>query len=85
LFVAALFIRVGGLKEFFRCLLMRIRRVKSRKRYLGGKKVYVCERLRVEIPSRFKRVVKPFLGQDLEMNVESRGDQVTITLRRKSS
>ena len=65
--------------------LMRIRRVKSRKRYLGGKKVYVCERLRVEIPSRFKRVVEPFLGHDLEMEVESRQDRLIITLLRKSS
>ena len=64
---------------------MRIRRVKSRKRYLGGKKVYEYERLRVEIPSRFKRVVEPFLGQDLEMDVGYREDRVIITLRRKPS
>ena len=66
-------------------LLMRIRRVKSRKRYLVGKKVYVCERLKVEIPSRFKGVVEPFLGQDLKVSVESREDQLIITLRRKPS
>jgi hypothetical protein len=59
--------------------------VKSRKRYLGGKKVYVCERLRVEIPSRFKGVVKSFLGQDLKMDVESREDRLIITLHKKSS
>jgi len=64
---------------------MRILRVKSRKRYLGGKRVYECERLRVEIPSRFKRVVEPFLGQDLKMDVESRGDKLIIILRRKPS
>ena len=64
---------------------MRIRRVKSRKRYLGGKRVYECERLRVEIPSRFKGVVEPFLGHDLEMDVEPREDRVIITLRRKPS
>ena len=63
--------------------LMRIHRVKSRKRCLGGKKVYECECLRVEIPSRFKEVVEPFLGQDLKMDVESREDRVIITLRRK--
>ena len=34
--------------------------MKSRKRYLGGKRVYECERLRVEIPSRFKGAVEPF-------------------------
>ncbi len=65
--------------------LMRIRRVKSRKRYLSGKKVYECERLRVEIPSRFKGVVEPFLEQDLKMSVESQEDRLVITLRRKPS
>jgi len=65
--------------------LMRILRVKSSKRYLGGKNVYVCERLRVEIPGRFERVLEPFLGQDLDMDVESRGDELIITLRRKPS
>ena len=59
--------------------------MKSRKRYLGGKRVYVCERLRVEIPSRFRRVVEPFLGQDLEIDVKSQEDRLVITLRRKPS
>ena len=59
--------------------------MKSRKQYLGGKRVYVCERLRVEIPSRFRGVVEPFLGQDLKMDVDSREDRVIITLRRKPS
>jgi len=59
--------------------------VKSRKRYLGGKRIYECERLRVEIPSRFKRVVEPFVEQDLDMRVESREDELIITLRRKPS
>lgn len=65
--------------------LMRIRRVKSSKRYLGGKKVYECERLRVEIPGRFERVLEPFLGQDLKIDVESQEDKLIITLRRKPS
>lgn len=59
--------------------------MKSRKRYLGGKKVYECERLRVEIPSRFRGVVEPFLGLDLKVDLESREDQLIITLRRKPS
>ena len=59
--------------------------MKSRKRYLGGKRVYVSERLRVEIPSKFKGLVKPFLEQELEMDVESQEDQLIITLRRKPS
>jgi hypothetical protein len=42
----------SGVRGCLGCLLLRIRRVKSRKQYLGGKKVYECERLRVEIPSR---------------------------------
>ena len=67
------------------CLPVRILRLKSRKRYLGGKKVYECERFRVEIPSRFKGVIEPFLGQDLKMDVEVREDRVIITLRRKPS
>lgn len=71
--------------RIFGCLLVRILRVKSRKQYLGGKKVYECERLRVEIPSRFKGVVEPFLGLDLKVNVESREDRLVITLLRKPS
>jgi len=59
--------------------------VKSSKRYLGGKRVYVRERLRVEIPSKFKAVVELFLDQHLKMDVESRGDELIITLRRKPS
>ncbi len=59
--------------------------MKSTKRYLGGKHIYVCERLRVEIPSRFKKLVEPFVEQDLDMRVESRGDKLIITLRRKPS
>ena len=59
--------------------------MKSRKRYLGGKRIYECERLRVEIPSRFKRVVEPFLGQDLNVSVDSQEDRLIITLRRKHS
>ena len=64
---------------------VRIRRVKSSKQYLGGKNVYVCERLRVEIPSRFKGIVEPFLGQDLKVSVESQEDRLVITLLRKPS
>ena len=59
--------------------------MKSRKRYLGGKRVYECERLRVEIPRRFRGVVEPFLGQDLKVNVESQEDRLVITLLRKPS
>ena len=65
--------------------MTRIRRVKSRKRYLGGKRIYECERLRVEIPSRFKGVVEPFLGRDLKVSVESQEDRLIITLRKKPS
>ena len=79
-----LFLKLG-FRGVFGSLLLRIRRVKSRKRYLGGKKVYLYERLRVEISSRFKGVVEPFLEQDLKMDVESREDRLIITLHRKPS
>ncbi|MFQ5836741.1 MAG: hypothetical protein ACE5HG_02695 [Candidatus Bathyarchaeia archaeon] len=59
--------------------------MKSRKRYLRGKRIYEYERLKVEIPSRFKGVVEPFVEQDLDMRVESREDELIITLRRKPS
>jgi len=47
----------------FGCLLMRIRRRKSKKRYLRKKGVYDYEQLYVDIPAKFREVVEPFLGQ----------------------
>ena len=58
--------------------LMRIRRVKSRKRYLGGKKVYEYERLFVGLSAKFRDAVEPFLNQDLDVDVRREGDDKLV-------
>ena len=55
-------------------MLMRIRRRKCRKRYLGKKSVYEYERLYVELPVKFSDALEPFLGQDLDVDVKREGD-----------
>lgn len=60
---------------------MKIRRRKSKKRYLGEKKVYEYEQLWVGIPARFHEAVEPFLDKELDMDVKTDGDsQVVIVL-----
>ena len=61
---------------------MKIRRRKSKKRYLGKKNVYEYEQLSIGLPSRFHKVVEPFLGKDLDMNVRREGDsKIVIVLK----
>ena len=61
---------------------MRIRRRKSKKRYLGEKNVYAYEQLSVGIPAKFHEVVEPFVGKDLDMNVKTEGNsKVVIVLK----
>lgn len=62
-------------------MLMKIRRRKCRKRYLGKKGIYEYERLSVDLPAKFRDVVEPFLDQDLDMDVKKDGDnRVVIVL-----
>jgi hypothetical protein len=60
--------------------LVRIQRRLSRKRYLESKYVYEYERLSLDIPRKFHNKVKPFLKQDLEMDVSMKGSYLVITL-----
>ena len=59
-------------------MLMRIRRRKCKKRYLGKKGVYEYERLSVELPAKFRDAVEPFLGQDLDVDVRREGDNKLV-------
>ena len=52
----------------------------SRKRYLGSKYTYKYERLSLDIPIKFHDKVKPFLKQNLDMDVSIKGSYLVITL-----
>ena len=60
--------------------MIRIQCRVSRKRYLGSKRVYEYERMSLDIPRRFHNKVKPFLKQDLDMDVSIKGSYLVITL-----
>ena len=60
--------------------MVRIQCRVSRKRYLGSKYKYEYKRLSLDIPSRFHNKVKPFLKQDLDMDVSIKGSYLVITL-----
>jgi len=52
----------------------------SRKHYLRSKQTYEYERMSLNIPSKFHNKVKPFLKQDLDMQVTTKGSSLIITL-----
>jgi len=60
--------------------LVRIQCRVSRKRYLESKYVYEYERLSLDIPRKFHNKVKPFLKQDLNMDMSIKGSYLVITL-----
>jgi hypothetical protein len=60
--------------------LVRIQCRVSRKRYLGSKYVYEYERISLDIPRNFHNKVKPFLKQDLNMDISIKGSYLVITL-----
>jgi len=60
--------------------MVRIQCRVSRKRYLGSKQVYKYERMSLPIPHRFHNKVKPFLKQDLNIDVIIKGSSLVITL-----
>jgi len=65
----------GGCPE-----LARIQRRVTRKRYLRSKQMYEYERMSLDIPRKFHSKVKPFLKQDLDMDVATKGNYLAITL-----
>ena len=60
--------------------MVRIQRRVSRKRYFGSKQVYEYERMSLDIPRKFHSKVKPFLKQDLNMDLSIKGSYLVITL-----
>ena len=60
--------------------LVRIQRRVSRKRYLGSKYTYEYERLSLDVPRKLCDKVKPFLKQNLDMDVTIKGSYLIITL-----
>lgn len=51
--------------------LMKIRKRKCRKRYLGDKKVYAYDRLSLDFPVEFHNDMEPFLGKDLARKLKN--------------
>jgi hypothetical protein len=65
---------------------MKIRRRKSKKRYLGEKNVYEYEQLSIGIPAKFHEDVEPFTGKDLDMKVKTEGkSKVVIILKTREN
>jgi hypothetical protein len=60
--------------------IMKIRRRKSRKRYLGKKNVYEYDALCIGIPSRFRKDVAQFLDKDLKMSLKAEKNRIVIIL-----
>jgi hypothetical protein len=60
--------------------MVRIQCRVSRKRYLGSKQTYEYERMSLHIPRKFHKIVRPFLKQDLDMDVAAKGSSLVITL-----
>ena len=55
---------------------VRIRR--SIKQYRNGHGVKRHNRLELTIPSRFKDLVKPFIGKDLILDIKCKNDRIII-------
>ena len=60
---------------------MKIHRRKSKKRYLGKKNVYEYDVLSVTIPTKFHKTVESFLDKDLNIEVKSDNNKITIVLK----
>jgi len=59
---------------------MRLVRKVSRKRYYG-KAQYESERFLLPIPAEHRGLVRPLLGQDLEVSVKAEGEGLVIRVR----
>ncbi len=58
--------------------VIRIRRKLKENRYLRGKRIYKREQLELTIPSKFRNVVEPFLGKDLQVQAKREGNNLII-------
>jgi len=52
----------------------------AKKRYLQGKYVYEHERIYVPIPSRFHKIIRPFLNQRLKIEITNKNNSLIIIL-----
>ncbi len=59
---------------------MKIHSRKSKKQYLGKKNVYEYNVLSVTIPAKFHKTVEAFLDKDLDIEVKSDNNKITIVL-----
>ncbi|MBT0160531.1 hypothetical protein G4O51_11175 [Candidatus Bathyarchaeota archaeon A05DMB-2] len=59
---------------------VKIYRRLSKKRYLEGKYMYEHLRIYVPIPSRFHKIIKPFLDQRLKIQITNKNNGLIITL-----
>jgi hypothetical protein len=59
---------------------IKIYRRLAKTRYLGGKYVYVHERICVPIPSKLHNKVKPFLNHRLKIGVANQNEDLVIKL-----
>jgi len=57
---------------------MKILRRRSKKRYLGKKRVYEYERFSVDIPAKFGDAVETFLNKDPDMAVKKEDDDTLV-------
>ena len=60
---------------------VKIYRRLAKKRYLNGKYLYAHERIYLPIPSKLHKIVEPFMGQRLKMELAAKNGSLTITLR----
>jgi hypothetical protein len=60
---------------------MKIHRRKSKKHYLGKKNVYEYNVLSVTIPTKFHKTVEPFLDKELNIEIKSDNNKITIVLK----
>ena len=58
--------------------LTKIRRWKSKTRYLGGKRVYEYERFSLNLPAKFGDIIEPFLNKDLDIEMRPKNDGLEI-------
>jgi hypothetical protein len=52
----------------------------AKKRYLDGKYLYAHERICLPIPSRLHKMVEPFMGQRLKIEITAKNGSLAITL-----
>ena len=64
---------------------MKILRRKSKKRYLGNKNVYEYDPFSVCIPAKHHKIVKPFLGKDLDIHVKTEAKSKIIILESREN